>query len=292
MIESNRLKSNHGLPLKISPTFDATRQIRYSGSATQRARDLHLIYGNPYSDSITTNATEKLEMRIAKPKELLHIKFKASHNHQQSYIPQVTFAQTRTNNFQRIPYCNMTSQHFFSPPTSRLEPKFKPIPQAGEKYMQNRKIMFATQRCFPFLNGNDRPKNLHPIAPKIPLIVLSKNKGLTRPNTGRVLCPAMDKNQEENIQQKQAPILTNPILYPGTAYKMKRGPLYQSSVLVPAKKPMTVPEKRPESRYNKASLFTTLENGRSSSPDYKVPILSMNLGESKEQQVLLPGCWN
>ena len=48
---------------------------------------------------------------------------------------------------------------------------------------------------------------------------------------------------------------------------------------------------RPESRYNHKSLFSGLENGRSKSSEYNVPILQMNLMTAQSQHALLPSCW-
>ena len=50
-------------------------------------------------------------------------------------------------------------------------------------------------------------------------------------------------------------------------------------------------EGRPESRYNHKSLFSGLENGRSKSSEYNVPILQMNLMTAQSQHALLPSCW-
>ena len=49
-------------------------------------------------------------------------------------------------------------------------------------------------------------------------------------------------------------------------------------------------ERRPESRYNKKSLYAKLDYGRASSPEYKVPIVEMNFSEFANQEVV-PDCW-
>lgn len=48
--------------------------------------------------------------------------------------------------------------------------------------------------------------------------------------------------------------------------------------------------RRPESRYNKESLYMKLDHGRASSPEYKVPILDMNFAEVLGRQIV-PDCW-
>jgi len=48
--------------------------------------------------------------------------------------------------------------------------------------------------------------------------------------------------------------------------------------------------RRPESRYNKETLYTKLDHGRAASPEYKVPILDMNFAEVANQQII-PDCW-
>eukprot|EP00826_Nyctotherus_ovalis_P026257 TRINITY_DN2052_c0_g3_i1.p1 TRINITY_DN2052_c0_g3~~TRINITY_DN2052_c0_g3_i1.p1 ORF type:complete len:220 (-),score=41.59 TRINITY_DN2052_c0_g3_i1:136-795(-) len=48
--------------------------------------------------------------------------------------------------------------------------------------------------------------------------------------------------------------------------------------------------RRPESRYNKESLYMKLDHGRASSPEYKVPILDMNFAEMVGRQIV-PDCW-
>lgn len=55
------------------------------------------------------------------------------------------------------------------------------------------------------------------------------------------------------------------------------------------RKPQTAATSRPDSRYK--HMFGGMENGRESA-EYKVPILRMNLGGSKELHVLLPECWS
>ena len=49
--------------------------------------------------------------------------------------------------------------------------------------------------------------------------------------------------------------------------------------------------RRPDSRYNKETLFCGLDNGRDKSPDYMVPVLPMRLSENISKQHILPGCW-
>lgn len=48
--------------------------------------------------------------------------------------------------------------------------------------------------------------------------------------------------------------------------------------------------KRPDSRYNKESLYMKLDYGRAASPEYKVPILDMNFAEVINHQII-PDCW-
>ena len=48
---------------------------------------------------------------------------------------------------------------------------------------------------------------------------------------------------------------------------------------------------RPDSRYNKATLFAALHNGPDHNPNYRIPILPMMLSESVAQQPILPNCW-
>jgi len=54
--------------------------------------------------------------------------------------------------------------------------------------------------------------------------------------------------------------------------------------------PQTAPERRPDSRYNKESLFAGLENGRRS-PEYQVPIIDMKLEECACHDSIMPDCW-
>lgn len=49
-------------------------------------------------------------------------------------------------------------------------------------------------------------------------------------------------------------------------------------------------DQRPNSRYNKASLYTGLENGRKS-PEYKVPIIDMKLKEYEYHNSVMPSFW-
>ena len=51
-----------------------------------------------------------------------------------------------------------------------------------------------------------------------------------------------------------------------------------------------ISEKRPESRYNKKSLYAKLDHGRAASPDYNVPVIDMNFSELANQEVI-PECW-
>ena len=50
-------------------------------------------------------------------------------------------------------------------------------------------------------------------------------------------------------------------------------------------------QRRPQSRYNKNTLFAGLENGRNIS-EYKVPIIDMKLNEYKWQNAIIPSIWN
>lgn len=54
--------------------------------------------------------------------------------------------------------------------------------------------------------------------------------------------------------------------------------------------PHTIYERRPDSRYNHATLFAGLEHGRARSPEYNVPILEMRLTECMNKDVM-PDCW-
>jgi len=49
-------------------------------------------------------------------------------------------------------------------------------------------------------------------------------------------------------------------------------------------------DQRPNSRYNKASIYTGLENGRKS-PEYKVPIIDMKLKEYEYHNSVMPSFW-
>ena len=55
--------------------------------------------------------------------------------------------------------------------------------------------------------------------------------------------------------------------------------------------PQTNSEKRPDSRYNRATLCAGLSNGRDKSPDYRVPVIPMNLHENMQEQPVMPNCW-
>lgn len=50
--------------------------------------------------------------------------------------------------------------------------------------------------------------------------------------------------------------------------------------------------RRPESRYKKESLCIPLMKDREKSPDYKVPIEKMNYEAYKQQNAVLPSCWD
>lgn len=54
--------------------------------------------------------------------------------------------------------------------------------------------------------------------------------------------------------------------------------------------PQSFDQKRPDSRYNKTTIYSKLEHGRTNSPEYRVPVLEMNYSEVKKQQVI-PECW-
>jgi len=54
--------------------------------------------------------------------------------------------------------------------------------------------------------------------------------------------------------------------------------------------PQTALQKRPGSRYNKANLYKGLENGKKS-PEYKVPIIDMNLKDYAYHNSVLPSFW-
>ncbi len=54
--------------------------------------------------------------------------------------------------------------------------------------------------------------------------------------------------------------------------------------------PQTGPGRRPDSRYNRATLYARLENGRSSGPEYEVPIIDMRFADFALSPIL-PECW-
>lgn len=54
--------------------------------------------------------------------------------------------------------------------------------------------------------------------------------------------------------------------------------------------PQTAPEKRPDSRYNRATLYAKLEHGRGNSPEYQVPIIDMRFAEFSCGPIM-PECW-
>lgn len=54
--------------------------------------------------------------------------------------------------------------------------------------------------------------------------------------------------------------------------------------------PQSLGQRRPDSRYNKATLYARLEYRRTNSPEYRVPVLDMKYSEVSKQQVI-PECW-
>jgi hypothetical protein len=94
----------------------------------------------------------------------------------------------------------------------------------------------------------------------------------------------------------------NPALVPGvpikragppqTAQGNKRGSEnVKLERLMRLSTPQTTSERRPDSRYNCATLCAGLNNGRERSPDYRVPIVAMRFSEHAQKQPLLPDCW-
>ena len=144
------------------------------------------------------------------------------------------------------------------------------------QFAQHRRSMYSTQRGFADKCALEKVYAKPPKRPQV------------RPNTGRY------KESNKRIEEEQKGVDTDPInYYPGTAYRIKRDTNRRDKLMQTASmKPQTVPDTRPESRYNRATLCAALENGRSQSPEYKVPILQMRLQESYKEQVLLPRCWN
>jgi len=107
-----------------------------------------------------------------------------------------------------------------------------------------------------------------------------KSKPSFRPMTG-IDQPKLNKGDEKG----------ETVTYPKLTQNKKHPVLPQSSKEVQAKRSMSAAntERRPDSRYNYESLFAALENGKSKSPEYKVPILKMKLMEGRHD--LLPESW-
>ncbi len=274
-------------------------------SSSGQSRPLPSKGAGPYDVGLGIGRGDSM---LLKSRELVHVR-KTMHVHRPSlmgiqtrrtYVPPTISAAVpaadedplremlmanctaRDNHFQRMPCLGMTTQHFFSPASSRLElPKesfqlFAAKTRKKKTFVrltkqQNRLAMYSTQRVFA-VPGRVLPEPLRPVA------VYATGMGrAARPRTGTGENEGVSREEDE----------AEPCRYPGTAYRMRRDKLMMTQQLV---KPQTVPEHRPDSRYNKETLCAVLENGRSHSPDYKVPVLPMNL-QPGTHHVLLPSCW-
>ena len=125
-----------------------------------------------------------------------------------------------------------------------------------------------------------------PILPILKINTSKDNECRIRPCTGNIeLKDIMADTVAEQIQKGRGGIRI------GTAQtnnQRKVGKMKQRSMRLST--PQTSGQKRPDSRYNKKTLYAKLEHGRADSPEYRVPIISMNFTELKEKQ-MIPECW-
>ena len=156
-----------------------------------------------------------------------------------------------------------------------------PIAATGENMLQKLHRRVTTSECRRSLR--QYPKSLLPL-------LYSKgrldSKGDPRPCTGNFNAKTAPEPKPESKAHRM-----NPELRVGTAQIMQRAKLAepQQQKHVRVSTPQTS-EKRPESRYNKETLYTKLEHGRGNSPEYEVPIIDMRFEEVAGQQII-PECW-
>lgn len=116
-----------------------------------------------------------------------------------------------------------------------------------------------------------------PVLPTLQGSVKAKPKDDLRPYTG-------NSEWKDLLADKAAEASKGRV---GTAQTQKQGKGQRSTRM---STPQTASVKRPDSRYNKETLYAKLDYGRASSPEYKVPIIDMNFSEVRKQQII-PECW-
>jgi len=138
-------------------------------------------------------------------------------------------------------------------------------------------------------NFKTHPKSLLPV---LNGVIKEKPENIfeSRPCTG--ILPAKIA-EEAKLEQKPKKLnVAGASKRIGTAQSSKRSKFIETQDQKPVRlsTPQTVTEKRPESRYNKETLYSKLEHGRASSPEYIVPIIDMRFSEVVGQQII-PECW-
>lgn len=119
-----------------------------------------------------------------------------------------------------------------------------------------------------------RPFKTRPILPILQATTKTKKKPEFRPCTG-------NSEWKDLMADKEAEVIGRI----GTAQKPSKGQRWAR-----ISTPQTTTQKRPDSRYNKETLYAKLDYGRANSPEYKVPVIDMNFSEVKKQQII-PECW-
>lgn len=111
------------------------------------------------------------------------------------------------------------------------------------------------------------------------------NSVYLRPYTGNLHTKT---NCETVVEAHKTRVAHNRV---GTAQVQQRVMIEKNQVkMMRVSTPRTCSEKRPDSRYNKATIYAKLEHGRGNSPEYQVPIIDMKLSEISTHAVM-PSCW-
>lgn len=239
-------------------------------------------FTNPYQEKIKPICEQEKQSNLVRPQTLVghrqpnetyisKIKATANINRIQTFYggeyleyPNGKPSTNWSNKGQKYPLQaivnrgRMTAEHFF--------PMLKPITQNLPK-----ELNYAPKGVLPNPGGYNSK----------PVVIQSNFKEIytrkLRPNTGA---------------RKQGGYTNQDNKCPDTSQIKKRTQAKEKAVrIMRLSTPQTVAEKRPDSRYNQATVCVGLNNNREKSPDYRVPILPMKFSENSQEQAVLPNCW-
>lgn len=174
--------------------------------------------------------------------------------------------------------------------------------------LQDRRLVISKDARIIFGNQHRAPVKIKPYVPQRPddykfhpnKIIIKKgrmtansfNQDNPKPNNPAII-ESKWKTYYGNVQKLRfdncKPLQGKKYIRPGTSSMIRDNEITAKRIRVST--PQIDIGKRPESRYNKATLSMVLNNGRDISPGYHVPVIPMRLSENFGEHMVYPSCW-